>query len=284
MKRRTFLIGSLGTAATLALGRSAIAMPATPGAAELQPLALKLTDTGFEIAQPVMAGRYEITVTNSGTSAISHFALGKIPEEVTEAEFEEWLAAEDDTAALSFDDIGFVGVPDWPAPGGGTTTGVVDLAPGRYILFDPLTERTHLVLNIEGELTATPEPAADVTVLLKEMTIDLPEAAFTSAPRRWKIDNQGGMIHEMAIVPIDPAFTEEDLHVLFTLPDDATPPPGVTGLDYQPVKAIGLLAKSHASWLDVQLAPGHYAAFCMAPFGTGYPHAVDGMYRFFNVS
>jgi hypothetical protein len=115
------------------------------------------------------------------------------------------------------------------------------------------------------------------------MEIVLPETALTTAPVRWKIENTGAMSHEVAVIPISPDFTEEHLQLLFSLPEDATPPPDVPEFVYQPVAAIGILGKEQTSWLDVQLAAGHYLAICMAPFGTGYPHGIDGMYRFFDV-
>jgi hypothetical protein len=73
------------------------------------------------------------------------------------------------------------------------------------------------------------------------------------------------------------------LEVMMSLPEDATPPPDLPEFVYQPVTAIGILAPQHTSWLDVQLEPGHYLAVCMLPFGTGYPHALDGMYHLFEV-
>ena len=59
---------------------------------------------------------------------------------------------------------------------------------------------------------------------------------------------------------------------------------GLTNLDYAPVAAIGVLSPQATSWLDVNLEPGHYLAACMVPFGTGYPHAMDGMYVFFDLT
>jgi hypothetical protein len=85
-------------------------------------------------------------------------------------------------------------------------------------------------------------------------------------------------------VPVDPSFTDDDLQLMFSLPEDATPPPGVPELVYQPVAAIGILAPGHTSWLDVELAPGRYLGACMLPFTTGYPHAMDGMYHLFDVA
>jgi hypothetical protein len=287
MDRRRFIARSAGVAAALAMSwisrENLATKDASAAATDLPELALTLTDTGFEIAQPLQAGRYHVTVSNTGTSAESHFGLGKVPDTVTDAQYQAWLEGEgEDTDALSFDDIEFVGVPDWPKPGG-HVTGVIDLAPGRYFLFDPFDARGYRTIMVEGELLTGAEPTADLTVTLREMEIVLPDTAFTTKAVRWKIENAGGMSHEVAVIPLSPDFTEEDLKVLMALPEDATPPPGAPEFVYQPIAAIGILAKQHTSWLDVQLKPGHYLAACMLPFGTGYPHAIDGMYRFFDV-
>jgi hypothetical protein len=290
MNRRTFISGSLGSATIAGLPAPSRAAQSTPSAsgttAELSTLTLTLTDTGFEIDEPLTSGRFRITVSNAGTLTDSHFALGKIPDDVTDAEYEAFLDAQDDTESLSFEDIAFVGVPDWPAPGG-SVSGVIDLAPGQYLLFDPFAGREPRTLMVGGDPVDAPEPASDLTVELHEMAIDLPESAFTSQPMRWKIVNTGAMSHDVAVLPVSPDFTTEQfehvLNVMLNLSEDATPPPGLPEFDYQPVSAIGILAPQHTSWLDVQLAPSRYLAVCMLPFGTGYPHAVDGMYRVFDV-
>src|SRR5215217_4987829 len=290
MNRRTFISGSLGMATIAGLAAPSRAAQSTPSVSgqtvELPALTLTLTDTGFEIDQQLASGRYQITVNNAGTLTESHFALGRIPDDVTDADYEVFLEAQDDTENLSFEDIAFVGVPDWPAPGG-SVSGVIDLAPGRYLLFDPFAGREPRTLMVEGDLGEPQEPAADLTVELREMEIDLPESAFTSQPMRWKIANLGAMSHEVAVLPVSPDFTAEQfehvLSVMLSLPEDATPSPDLPEFVYQPVSAIGILAPQHTSWLDVQLAPGRYLAVCMLPFGTGYPHAVDGMYRVFDI-
>ena len=290
MDRRRFLVGSsLGVIPLLGRPGMIWAAQATPDAtagSDLPTLELTLTDTGFEIAHPLQAGRYQVTVTNAGTSTDSHFALGKIPDDITDAQYEAFLATMDDTADLSFEEIAFVGVPDWPAPGE-RVSGVIDLVPGRYLLFDPFSGRASETLTVEGDVGEQEEPAADLTIELREMEFVFPEAAITSAPMRWKLTNTGAMSHELAVLPVSPEMTEETfahlLEVMMSLPEDATPPPGLPEFVYQPVTAIGILAPQHTSWLDVQLEPGHYLAVCMLPFGTGYPHALDGMYRLFEV-
>src|SRR5215212_1565495 len=117
MHRRTFISASLGFAAIARLPAQSRATQSTPSASgttpELPALTLTLTDTGFEIDQQLRSDRYQITVNNAGTLSQSHFALGKIPDDVTDAEYEAFLEAQDDTESLSFEDIAFVGVPDW---------------------------------------------------------------------------------------------------------------------------------------------------------------------------
>jgi hypothetical protein len=286
MNRRQFVASSasLGLAATFALP---VSLKATPTSAHLQTLEVVLTDTSFEIPLSLPSGRFLVNVSNTGTLAASHFALGQIPDTVTDAQYEEWLTAiasgQDETDYLSFEAINFVGVPDWPSPGA-TVSGIIDLLPGRYFLFDPFSGREALTLHVYGGPVDAYEPDADVTVELREMEIILPQEACTSKPMRWKIENTGAFSHEVAVIPVPYNFTEEHLQLLFTLPEDATPPPGTPEFEYQPVAAIGILAGLHTSWLDVHLAPGRYLAACMVPFSTGYPHAMDGMYVIFDVA
>jgi hypothetical protein len=294
MHRRTLLAGFLTLVSSLALPRLAAAAPATPALApadaELPQLTVTLTDNGFDFPQPLSAGRYAVTVVNAGTLTESHSGLGRIPDRVTDDQYATWLdslartdGTDGETDALKFEDIEFVGMPDWPQPGK-PVTGVIDLAPGRYFLFDPMGARGYLELTVHGNPIDAPEPASDLTVTLHEMAIELPDQALTTAPVRWKIENSGAMSHEVAVIPVSPDFTEESLHTLFALPEDATPPPGFPAFVYQPVAAIGILGKGQTSWLDVALAPGHYLAACFLPFSTGYPHAIDGMYRFFELT
>jgi hypothetical protein len=288
MHRRAFLAGTLSGAGLVLTGSRArgalAASDATPVPENaFAKLEIGLKDDGFVVPDSIQAGRYHVVVSNLGTSDASHFALGHIPDDITDEQYEAWLNSGDgETEDLSFEDIEFVGVPDWPKAGK-QVSGVIDLVAGRYFLFDPFDARGQMTLMIDGQFSAGAEPESDLTVTLADMTITLPETAFSAGPKRWKIENIGGISHEVAIVPVDPAFTEEDLMVLFTLPEEATPPAGVENLDYEPITAIGILARGHTSWLDAHLDAGHYVALCMLPFGTGYPHGIDGMYRFFEV-
>lgn len=286
LTRRTFALGSLALPVIIQNIRSPVlAQDATPAASGLPTLEITLTDVGFELPEGIQAGRYEFAATNAGTSTLSHFAIGKFPDRVTEQDIQAFFTAQgEDTDVLSFDDIAFVGAADWPQPGQPPVTGVIDLQPGRYVAFKPLDDSEPVRFTVEGDFPDVQEPPTDLTVTLHEMMIELPETAYTSSPVRWKIENTGSFHHEVAVLPVPKDLTGDQFMTLLSLPESATPPPGIPLFDYQPVEAIGILGPHSTSWLDVQLASGHYLAACMLPFGTGYPHAMDGMYVFFDVS
>lgn len=285
MNRRAFAALTLSLGAGTMLPTSAWARQASPEATgDFPVLDIELTDDGLIVPETVAAGRTLLRATNSGTMTESHWAMGKFPDAVTEAEIEAFFAAEgQDTDALAFDDIEFVGVPDWPQPDSDAVTGIVDLPAGRYMAFKPIADQMPVRFLVEGDAVDAPEPDSDLVVDLHDMAIVLPDAAFTSAPVRWKIENTGSLPHDVAVLPVPPDFTADDFMALMMMPEDATPPPEMAGFEYLPVAAIGILAPQRTSWLDVQLDPGHYMGVCMLPFGTGYPHAMDGMSVFFEV-
>jgi hypothetical protein len=285
MNRRRFVAASAGMTAAMATLKPSFARQATPvDVDEFPTVDIEITDTGFLGPPSIAAGRTLLSVTNTGTMLESHWAIGKFPDAATEAEIEEFWSITDDTEALTFDDIVFVGVPDWPEPGGAAVTGIVDLEPGRYFAFDPISGREGVRFLVEGEYTVAGEPKADLVVDLHDMAIVLPSEAFTSSPVRWKIENTGSIHHDVAVLPVPADFTEDHFMTLMTLPEDATPSPDMPAFEYLPAAAIGILSPGGTSWLDVQLSPGRYMAVCMLPFGTGYPHAMDGMYIFLDVT
>jgi hypothetical protein len=287
MNRRTFVAAISAVTVSLVLGtRSGIgATPASPvaGGAPFPDLLIRIEDDGFVLPDGITAGRYTVTSRNEGTQP-SHSALGRLPEGITDAELDALM--QDDSAnagGFSFNDIGFVGLPDWPAPGS-TASGVIDLAAGDYILFDPFGARGIVRFEITGEAAAATEPASDLSIELAEMSITFPTESIAAGSYRWKVSNVGAVWHEMALLPVPESLTGDQLLTLFALPDDATPPAGLQALEYNPVEAIGLIAAGHTSWVDVDLTPGRYVALCAAPGDNGLPHVMDGMFTFFTVA
>ena len=85
MQRRQFLASSATLAAALAV-RPSLARQAAPAASGFPRLEIALTDDGFELPESISAGRHEAVVTNTGTMTESHWAMGRFPDGVTDAE------------------------------------------------------------------------------------------------------------------------------------------------------------------------------------------------------
>ncbi len=289
MNRRTMVLGSAMAITTVATQRHTLfaqgASNATPATSndDYPELVVVVTDEGFEVSQPLAAARYQVTVRNDGTQP-SHMGFGLLPDGVSMDDFNNMGI--DVTAKVnghSFMEIGFVGMPDWPAPGG-EVTGIVDLGPGNYVIFDPIGPRGATIITVDSTMDPAPDPSADVTVELAEMSITFPSLNLKAGKQTWKVVNKGALIHEVAVIPVSESLTEDELMQLFQMPEDATPSPGQPTLDYDPKAAIGLLAPERTSWLNVDLAAGRYLAICMVPIPGPMPHGMEGMLAFIELS
>ena len=288
MNRRSFLTGSLATGGLFLGPRLGWAQDATPTNAEFPSLQLTLTDTGFTIVPTIAANRYDVAVVNTGASAAAHTVVARVPDAYDKEKFTAIMESEDNEG-FDFNDLRGAGFPDWPPANGGSVTGVVDLYPGLYVVFDPFSDsvsgRQPIFFDVTGEKPDAPDPGADLDFTIGEMVINMPKGPILTGPARWHISNHGALIHELAVLEVPPGFTFDDFMALMMMPEDATPTPDMKVVEYQPVAAIGLLGSQTESWLDVDLAAEkHYMAVCMFPDATGMPHAMSGMYAFFDIA
>lgn len=281
MNRRTLLkvTGSL-TAALLLNRAPTVFAQGAPVTGEFPELTITITDDAFDLPSGLTAGRYAVTLINTGT-APSHCSLGLLPESTTQEEVVTFMSTEsNDTLPDWFLNAGYVGLPDWPTPGG-SLTGVIDLDVGDYFMFDPFSGRQGFLTVGEGNGSTPVEPATDTEIELTEMHFMLPESGLPAGPARLQLNNIGAIAHEFQVLPVPVGTTTDQIMELFMLPEDATPPPdnpaAAALMNYQPVAAMSILGAGRTAWLDVDLKPGTYAVMCMLPFPDGIPHAMQGM-------
>ena len=286
MNRRTLIAGTMTAMAIGCIRPGALLAQSTPSASAdaLPELLIVLNDEGFDVPQPLQAARYRVIVRNDGTQ-LAHSAFGRLPDGAKLEDLDKM--GEDVTKPVNghaFTDIGFVGLPDWPAPDGGVATGVIDLVSGDYVIFDPIGPRAPLGLTVDGDFATLPEPPSDLTVELTEMSISFPSLDLPAGKQTWKIENKGALLHDVAVMPVADTLTEDALMEIFMMPEDATPAPGAPTLDYDPKAAIGLLQPQGTSWVNVDLSPGRYLAICMIPIPGPMPHGMEGMLAFLELS
>jgi hypothetical protein len=279
MNRRTLLKSTGGLTLGLLAARSTIAFAqGTPSSEEFPALAITVNDDGYDIPEGLTAGRYAVSVVNAGTGP-SHSSLGRLPDGVTQDEVMAFMTSESEDLPDWFVNAGYVGLPDWPAPGE-TITGVVDLPAGNYFMFDPFSARAAFTTVGAGEIPTT-EPESTATVELTEMYFILPDAGLPTGTSVLKISNIGAIPHEFQVLAVPEGTTADQIVALFALPFDATPTPGdplaEMMANYAPVAASSIIGAGITSWIDADLAPGTYAVLCALPFPDGVPHAMQGM-------
>jgi hypothetical protein len=273
------LKGTGGLAVGLLAARSTIALAqGTPTSGAFPGLTITTTDDGYDIPEGLTAGRYAVSVVNNG-SGPSHSSLGRLPDGVTQDEVTAFMTSESEDLPDWFVNAGYVGLPDWPAPGE-TRTGIVDLPPGNYFMFDPFSARGAFTTVGAGEIPAT-EPESTATVELTEMHFILPDTGLSSGTSVLKISNIGAIPHEFQVLAVPEGTTADQIVALFALPFDATPVPGdplsEMMANYQPAAATSIIGAGVTSWIDADLPPGAYAVLCALPFPDGVPHAMQGM-------
>jgi hypothetical protein len=300
LSRRRFGLLLAAAGALLAPVRSvtgALALNATAAAAAT-PLAdlgypelrLVATDAGPEAPRQIEAGRYLVVLENRGTPGgpahVSDVNFIQLP---PGASIDELNALLDDPAAPLPDWMGeIVSSGGFYVEAGQTGYAVLDLEPGDWYVgvgdanpFTPLTVTEH------GAATPAPpgDPAADVTVGYREFALDLPDR-IPAGRLIWHARNGGAQTHFLTFARTTGLLTVEQVQTLLTLPEGGTPPPGVPDMSTVEVLVTELknLSPGRQIWVELDLAPGDYAAFCSLPDPeSGMPHALLGEIAVFTV-
>lgn len=264
-----------------AVGAAALFL--SPVRASAQPsLELVAMDFAFRAPSTAAAGLTTIRLRNIGAK-LHHVQLFRLEEGKRLADLFRALSSAGSLHAA----------PPWAVPAGGpsaalpgTTIAVrQDLAPGTYavICWIPAPDgQPHFLkgmmaeLEVQGPAERAVEPPADVRVALRDY-----RAVFGRVPgagrQTLRVENEGPQAHEFLLVRLKPGATPEDVEHWS----------GAGQVGETPVESwvgIAALAPRQVAWLDVDLPPGRYAVFCLAPDRSdGRPHFQHGFRQRFEV-
>lgn len=250
----------------------------------------------FDMPSSVHAGTVEIEFTNSGS--VEHMAqLFKLKPGVSQSYFIEELdevftaTSPSDTAQKIRDLLAIAsagGGADGEQPG--STEQVIEhLTPGRYVVvcLEATPQGTpHFMLGMANALTVTgPDhfttPASNGTIIETDHSITVPSVIRHSQPLTLRI-NVSSQTHEFQLSSVPAGTTKAELLACLTNPPGSplctltAPPVDVTG--------AAALFPGGSHWIELNLKPGTYAAWCFVPdIHTGMPHALMGMITVFVV-
>jgi hypothetical protein len=181
----------------------------------------------------------------------------------------------------------------------GVTQSVIErVTAGHYVVvcFDTTSNGTpHFLLGMHKSFWATKHawaavdqdtpikngaPVANGTVYESDHSISVPRVIRTSQPLLLKV-KVSDQTHEFQLVRVPAGTTKAALLQCLTGPQSSC------SLTAQPIDSGGAAAIAPGSthWVELNLAPGTYAAWCFVPdIVTGMPHAFMGMITVFTVT
>ena len=259
----------------------------------------------FNMPTQVPTGLVEFTFKNEGTQ--DHMAqFFKLNAGVSESEFLTRLtplftSQDPSVVAHALHELleiaSAAGGADSVTPG--VTQSVIDrVTPGHYVVvcFDTTSNGTpHFLLGMHKSFWATQHawaavdqdtrtedgaPVANGTVYEFDHSISVPSVIHTSQPLLLKV-RVSDQTHEFQLVRVPAGTTKAALLQCLTGPQSACTLAG------EPIDSGGAasIAPGSTQWVELNLAPGTYAAWCFVPdINTGMPHAFMGMITVFTVT
>lgn len=261
-------------------------------------LALTTDGTTLDVPSEIEAGRYHVTLTNTGSDVMADLELYQLPEGVTP---DDLLAAfqEEEIPEWFFDIVSNGGLSTAPD---GSSEAILDLTPGEWVFnlytYDEefTTENNQATtVTVTGEMPTVEDPTAAVVAGMIDFDFQLPDTV-PAGPNIWEVVNDGDQPHHTVVVRVPEGTTEEqviELSASFGGPP-ASPEAGAAPVASPAAPALGeedvaevywtpMLSTDRAMWVEVDLEPGTYAAICFIPTPDGVPHVMLGMVEIFTV-
>jgi uncharacterized cupredoxin-like copper-binding protein len=246
-------------------------------------ITIDAADFSYTAPEAIDAGWVRVKLTNSGQEP-HHVQFLRLSDDVTLEQFQEALKEGEGPALALVKQMGGVGAV---APTG-SAQAVLNLTAGNYVILcfipSPSDHVPHLAKGMIKTLTvqeasdaAAEEPAADLTVRLKDFAYDMPET-MNAGSMTIKVVNDGPEAHELNILRLEDGKTLEDVAKFLNTPDG--PPPFV------PVGGINGLDTGLSGYIEFDFQPGTYVAICNIPSSKteGHPpHFALGMMKQFTV-
>ncbi len=245
---------------------------------------IRVKEHEFEAPDTVEGGLVLVTLENVGTTR--HMAMFVRPNEGTTI---DQLQAEilKDPSEAHIRPLLTVASGPGAIPPGDQERIVMDLEPGSYLLLCFESGPDGVFDVVKGEMkpievtaptrTDLPEPASDLQVSLVDFAFATLPAEVAAGQYIWKVTNDGTEPHELQLLKLAPGKTVQEIF-------SAPPKPGEPE-PYVVAGAVQDMAPGGRAWVEVDLTPGDYAAFCAIPDpATGKPHLMLGMVASFHVS
>jgi hypothetical protein len=246
-------------------------------------------DYTFKIPATVKAGLMVVNFMNDGKEP-HELSFLRLNEGVSVKQFQTQLEAFPPKAFLLSKWRGGVG----PILPGQSERVVIRLDPGQYVLscfvespngLPHFVEKMFAPFKVVANASTSQasDPTADGTITLKTYNFTLPK--LTTGSMILKVTNNDQTGHELNILKLADGKTIQDIKAF--LHQKKGPPPLDTAKDgpapYTYAGGIQPLEPGASSWMELNLAPGHYVALCFVPEVTGVSHLDEGMIKAFTV-
>lgn len=250
--------------------------------------------TDFEAPTDVVAGRYHVIFNNLGTAAPANFTVLRPPDGMSVDELIAAFEAPDeddnpDTEPPIFYQVIFAGGVS--AEPGSTGDAIIDIPPGDWVFGmtveneDGPTTDIAVPVTVTGEMPELVDPPADVEVTAADLAFQMPDQ-IPAGPHIWKFTNTGAIPHLLALTQYPEVITQEQLQTvldaIFLGTPAATPEAMLDPDAFQDLGEAHVLSTGQTEWVEFDLEPGQYEAFCFISGPGDLPiHAAMGMANLF---